>query len=90
MLLERILKDIGDIKTCRKITVVQLHELGYIVSTRRMVIANPKEEHPVFYVAEILDEDTKTATSFCYLYSINKRTGVILKHKYDYYVELAS
>lgn len=86
MLLEKIIKEV-DLSRQRKLESRELRSLGYIISTRKLTLGKPGEDTGIF-IAEVLDEDTKKPTSFCYLYSVHKRTGIILAKKYDYYINL--
>ena len=67
----------------RKITIDELNDLGYELTGKQM----PVGEKPYRYgILEIKNEDNKLELSFCYLYSLDDQTGIILTHSFRWYL----
>lgn len=87
MLVKKISDDIGEVKECKKITPIQLKQLGYLMTERCIPIGREPAKYNIY---EIIDETTKKSVSFCYLYSEVEGVGVILPDTFERYVAKAN
>lgn len=86
LLIDTILQEIGDPANLKQIRAFDIKELGYAFSSRKIAVG--KEGKASFQIYEILDEESKKAASFCYLYNNRKKSGIILSMPYDHYIQV--
>lgn len=86
MVIDKQLADQGiELDKLKRITIGQLRELGYALSSRQLPLGN----RPYRYgIMEVIHEDRKIqdVVTFAYLYSTLDQTGIILPYGYDYYI----
>lgn len=83
-LVKKISADVNGGKECKKITPLQLKQLGYLITERELAIG---KEPAQYYIYEVIDEDKPLKTiSFCYLYSETDGVGIILPDTFERYV----
>lgn len=87
LIIDRILSDLGDISTCKQVRPFDLRELGYVLSDRKIVVGSSTDHQASHLIYEVLDQDTKRAASFCFLYSKSVQMGIVLKQSYDHYIQ---
>lgn len=75
---------VANIEKAQQISINDLLRLGYQFSGKRVLLGGSPH---VYALAEMLDEDSKKPAAFCYLYSIKKQSGVVLKENIHYYVD---
>jgi len=83
LLIDKILSQIGDPATCKQIRPFDLRNLGYILTSRKIPVGSSAGKQQKFVIYEVVDEDTKRAVSFCYLFSKLTQMGIILPDTYD-------
>lgn len=84
LLIDKILADLGgDPASCKQIRPFDLRNLGYILTSRKIPVGSSTGKQQKFVIYEVVDEDTKRAVSFCYLFSKTTQMGIILKNTYD-------
>ena len=83
LLIDKILSEIGDAATCKQIRPFDLRNLGYILTSRKIRVGSSTGKQQKFVIYEVVDEDTKRAMSFCYLFSKSTQMGIILPNSYD-------
>lgn len=67
----------------KKITIDELNNLGYEITGRQLAIG----KKPIKYaLMEVRNEDRITPVGFCYVFSIEDNTGVILAKDFNYYI----
>ena len=82
-LIDQILLDVGDIKTCRQIRPFDLKELGYRFSKKKIHIKDT-----AYAICEILDEDKNKPVTFCLLLSKHSMMGIVLAFPFSKYFDL--
>jgi len=65
----------------KRITVEQLNDLGYQLTGRQFNMGNNSDN---YLVLELRNEDNKVEVSFCYLYSREDKSGVILADTFSF------
>ena len=82
-----IVKSIESNNIFNKLTVDELNSLGYELSGRQLPMGNA----PIRYaLMDIKNEDNKLEVGFCYLYSVESQTGIILPNTFGYYLKKIS
>ena len=80
---EKTLAIVSSEGSFRKITIEELNTLGYELTGTQMPMGNKPYK---YVVMEVKNEDNKQELSFCYLYSLDAETGVILPNRYHWYL----
>ena len=73
----------GSKPTPRKLSVRQLKNLGYRLTDNQIPLGVKPYK---FGVMEILNDDNHKEVSFCLLYSVDDKMGIILPNPYNYYI----
>ena len=91
-LVERLRQDIGDPEKKKSITEKDLKNLGYDFTQNNIEVESqppaPKEK---FFLREVIDTDQPRRTlDFCYMYSVNRKTGIIINQPFYRYANMFS
>lgn len=85
---EQLIQDIGDITKYKAVDKDKLKALGYDISKNYIKVwTEKKNKTPNFIIHEVLDEDTNKPASFCYLYSIPKKSGLVIILPFQTYLD---
>lgn len=67
----------------KKLKVSDLRFLGYELGDRQKPVGSKPHKYGIF---EVKNEDNNLTVDFCLLYSTADKIGIILPHKFDYYL----
>ena len=68
----------------KKITIAELNNLGYEITGRQM----PVGTRPCKYgLMEVKEEGSKHIMSFCYIFSLESQTGIIVPRPFNEFIK---
>ncbi len=89
-LIDRLSGDIGDPDKRKEISEKDFKALGYKFTENNIEVEStttkPQQKYIIHEVADV--DRPSRVLDFCYLYSKNRATGLVLAHKFSRYADL--